>query len=139
MAPRKKPLTQDPEKKALQAKIEELQGRLADAEQHRDLLIQTFHGLSKQPGATLQLASAPGAAKIAPTAKPQTLVKLRKIISSYGKVPNPTNSTIVGPAVASMGQFTLDVDKTFGKKYVIGLLLPAWNVDQTGYYIDNNP
>src|SRR6266487_1601554 len=40
-----------------------------------------------------------------------TLARVLKIISSYGIVPAPAPSTIVGPAVPSMGKFTQDVNE----------------------------
>lgn len=68
-----------------------------------------------------------------------TETKVKKIVASYGIVPNPTSSTIVGPAVVSMNQFTMDVNLEFGRSYVIGQLKSTWTINQTANYIDNNP
>jgi hypothetical protein len=119
MAKNQKPARRDREKEKLRAENSDLRRKLAETEQHRHLLIQTLHAVAGT--------------------SPQTLTKLRTIISSYGMVPNPTNATIVGPAVPSMGQFTLDVNKQFSRSYVNSVLQAAWDVNQTGYYIDNNP
>jgi hypothetical protein len=87
---------------------------------------------SKKPDAA-RAAAAPALATGTTTAR------LLRIISSYGIVPNPTASTIVGPAVPSMGQFTLDVNREFGRTYVLGQLKSTWTVNQTANFIDNNP
>ena len=38
-----------------------------------------------------------------------------------------------------MGRFTLDVNQEFDRSYVLGVLSAGWTVNQTGYYVDNNP
>jgi len=68
-----------------------------------------------------------------------TCGRVKKIVRSYGIVPNPTCSTIVGPAVPSMNQFTMDVNIEFGRRYVPGQLKSTWTIHQTANYIDNNP
>jgi hypothetical protein len=70
---------------------------------------------------------------------PLTVARVIKIIASYGIVPDPSPGTIVGPAVVSMGQFTVDVNQEFGREYRPGQLKAAWTVNQTSYYIDTNP
>src|SRR3984893_344338 len=131
MPEKRKPLTRDPEKAALRAENANLRKKLAETEKHRNLLIETLHGLSRKTATFQTLAvSAAGTAEVAAMARPQTLAKLRKVLSSYGIVPNPTNSTIVGPAVPSMGQFTLDVNNTFARNYVNSILQSSWDVNQ---------
>jgi hypothetical protein len=88
---------------------------------------------------SVQLAEAPPLAKEIIGEYPVTLAKVLRIISSYGIVPYPTPATIVGPAVPSMGQFTLDVNNEFGRSYVLGQLKSTWTANQTAIFIDNNP
>jgi len=78
-------------------------------------------------------------ADVAAPATSSTVARLCNIISGYGYVPNPQPSTVVGPAVPSMGRFTLDVNQEFDRSYVLGVLSAGWTVNQTGYYVDNNP
>lgn len=115
-----------------QDEVQELRRQLSEAQQHRNLLIQTLHGLTANKGRALAVAQTLAASA-------QTLATLRDIIASYGICSNPDNSTVVGPNVTSMQQFTLDVNDRFGRRYVYGQLLSSWDISQTGVFIDNNP
>jgi hypothetical protein len=75
----------------------------------------------------------------ATAANTTTLGKVKKIVKSYGIVANPVASTVVGPAVTSMAKFTMDVNNTCNRNYVVGLLQASWTISQTSNYIDNNP
>lgn len=56
MVKKKQNPPQDKEKEALRAENIDLRKRLGETEQHRNLLIETLHGLSKQAGAPRPLA-----------------------------------------------------------------------------------
>jgi hypothetical protein len=116
-----------------QDEVQELRRQLSKAQQHRHLLIETLHGLAAS-GAKSLIAS-----PVSTAASPSTLATLRSIIASYGICPQPDDSTVVGPNVTSMQQFTLDVNTRFGRSYVYGQLQSSWDISQTRVFIDNNP
>jgi hypothetical protein len=115
-----------------QDEVQELRRQLSEAQQHRNLLIQTLHGLAAGSARSLSVSQAL-------TASPNTLATLRSIVASYGICPRPDDSTVVGPNVTSMQQFTLDVNTRFGRRYVYGQLQSSWDISQTGVFVDNNP
>jgi len=110
--------------------VDDLRRQLSEAQQHRHLLIQTLHGLATSGVKSLAVSTA---------ASPDTLATLRSIVASYGICAEPDDSTVVGPNVTSMKQFTLDVNDRFGRGYLNGQLKSSWDISQTGVFIDNNP
>jgi hypothetical protein len=120
-------------KSSTKQEVENLRRQLSEAQQHRNLLIETLHGLAASGAKSLT------ASPVSIAASPSTLATLRSIIASYGICPHPDNATVVGPNVTSMQQFTLDVNTRFGRSYVYGQLQSSWDISQTGVFIDNNP
>jgi len=120
-------------KSSTKQEVENLRRHLSEAQHHRNLLIEALHGLAASSAKFME--------PVPPTlaASPSTRTTLRSIIASYGNCHQPDDSTVVGPCVTSMQQFTLDVNTRFGRSYVYGQLQSSWDISQTGVFIDNNP
>jgi hypothetical protein len=66
-----------------------------------------------------------------------TVDKVKGIVRSHGIVAHPNETTIVGPAVVSMGTFTDQVNSVFGKAYT-NELKAGWTIQTTSKFIDTH-
>jgi hypothetical protein len=104
--PAKKKPYRDPQKEALRAENEELRQRLSQAHLHRNLLIESLHGLTARAIAT------PG--KLAPD---QIFFLLREDFSNAGKSVTPTTTFYDFPPTG-MGYSSADDFQNFLNTYV---------------------